>query len=334
MNSGATAALYWYTPHFHGNQVFYDLFTQWFGSTKSVGMPGCTEATNTTRSCIWSLRSPTGQPYYTTSIEFRQGLVDNYNYDYLGKVYFGNVVPLTGNIPIYRLDSASGAGFLTANKAEYDALAANGWTARGVDFYADPGQSNSGYPIYRLYSPATQIHQWVAGIAERTALINQGYNYEGVAFTSISSMRQEVAPPAGQELVYRFGDMPGNTHFWTRDVYERDQMIQAGYHYEGVSWRAIQASTSVPVYRLYAPGLRAHLLTSDAYEKSVLIGSSGGWQDEGVAFYSNPSSAGVPVYRLYSPITYEHLFTADAYEKSVLTQNGTYRSEGNAWYQP
>ncbi len=42
MNSGATAALYWYTPHFHGNQVFYDLFTQWFGSTKSVGMPGCT----------------------------------------------------------------------------------------------------------------------------------------------------------------------------------------------------------------------------------------------------------------------------------------------------
>jgi hypothetical protein len=31
MDSGATAALYWYTPHFHGNQSFFDLFTGWFG---------------------------------------------------------------------------------------------------------------------------------------------------------------------------------------------------------------------------------------------------------------------------------------------------------------
>jgi hypothetical protein len=33
MDTGATASLYWYTPHFHGNQMFYDVFTTWFGST-------------------------------------------------------------------------------------------------------------------------------------------------------------------------------------------------------------------------------------------------------------------------------------------------------------
>lgn len=33
MDSGATAALYWYTPHFHGNQNFVSLFSQWFGDT-------------------------------------------------------------------------------------------------------------------------------------------------------------------------------------------------------------------------------------------------------------------------------------------------------------
>ena len=33
MDNGATAALYWYTPHFSGNQSFYDLFTGWFGPT-------------------------------------------------------------------------------------------------------------------------------------------------------------------------------------------------------------------------------------------------------------------------------------------------------------
>jgi len=32
MDTGATAALYWYTPHFHGNQVFDDIFQSWFGS--------------------------------------------------------------------------------------------------------------------------------------------------------------------------------------------------------------------------------------------------------------------------------------------------------------
>jgi hypothetical protein len=33
MDTGGTAALYWYTPHFHGNENFVDLFTNWFGST-------------------------------------------------------------------------------------------------------------------------------------------------------------------------------------------------------------------------------------------------------------------------------------------------------------
>lgn len=32
MDDGATAALYWYTPHFSGNQSFYSIFTGWFGS--------------------------------------------------------------------------------------------------------------------------------------------------------------------------------------------------------------------------------------------------------------------------------------------------------------
>jgi hypothetical protein len=30
MDTGATAALYWYTPHFHGNQLFSDTFQSWF----------------------------------------------------------------------------------------------------------------------------------------------------------------------------------------------------------------------------------------------------------------------------------------------------------------
>jgi hypothetical protein len=35
MDDGATAALYWYTPHFSGNQHFVSLFTSWFGNPSS-----------------------------------------------------------------------------------------------------------------------------------------------------------------------------------------------------------------------------------------------------------------------------------------------------------
>jgi hypothetical protein len=33
LQNGATAALYWYTPHFNGNRSFFNTFTSWFGST-------------------------------------------------------------------------------------------------------------------------------------------------------------------------------------------------------------------------------------------------------------------------------------------------------------
>jgi hypothetical protein len=332
IESGATAALYWYTPHFHGNQVFYDLYTQWFGSTKSVALQGCEEATNTTRSCIWYLASPTAQPYYTSSNAVRQSLVDNDNYAYLRKAFYGNGIQLAGNVPIYRLDKPGGGSFLTASLSEYNFLASNGFTGQGVDFYADPGETNTGYPVYRLYSTSTQMHRWVASIGERNDLVSQGYNYEGVAFTSISPVRQEVAPPAGQELVYRFGGMPGNKHFWTRDVYERDQMIRSSYRYEGAAWRAVQGTTAAPVYRLYSVSAKSHLFTADAHEMQVL--NNGGWNYEGIAWYASPSTAGAPVYRLYSTRTFEHFFTTDAYERSVQVGNGSFLSEGTAWYQP
>lgn len=36
MGSGATAALYWYTPHLHGNQSFVSIYEGWFGSTQGL----------------------------------------------------------------------------------------------------------------------------------------------------------------------------------------------------------------------------------------------------------------------------------------------------------
>jgi|GEM_PF-1589806 len=46
MESGATAALYRYTPHFHGNQNFVNIFESWFGGTISALFYSCHNATN------------------------------------------------------------------------------------------------------------------------------------------------------------------------------------------------------------------------------------------------------------------------------------------------
>jgi hypothetical protein len=46
MDSGSTAALYWYTPHFSGNQHFVDIFTQWFGGTVSSSYFACHNGSN------------------------------------------------------------------------------------------------------------------------------------------------------------------------------------------------------------------------------------------------------------------------------------------------
>lgn len=39
MSNGTTAALYTYTPHFHGNENFSEIFTRWFGGTYSDAQP-------------------------------------------------------------------------------------------------------------------------------------------------------------------------------------------------------------------------------------------------------------------------------------------------------
>ncbi|HSX33082.1 MAG TPA: hypothetical protein VLF91_01970 [Candidatus Saccharimonadales bacterium] len=55
MDTGATASLYWYTPHFSGNQNFFTIYSNWFGSPiipnytwQVVGQYAYTDQTKTT----------------------------------------------------------------------------------------------------------------------------------------------------------------------------------------------------------------------------------------------------------------------------------------------
>lgn len=298
-------------------------------------IPGCREATNTTISCVWRLYN-SGTKKYTmaTSFDERNKLIAQ-GYLYQNTAFFGNhrSAGRQGNIPVYEVRNSQNGSLITANENEYASLKAAGWRDMGVVFRADPGHSNTGLRVHRLYNSSTQTHLWTTDTNEIRRLQNSGYINEGVAFTSISTVRQEVAPPTGQELTYRFTKMPGNRHFWTKDVYERDSMIRAGYKYEGVAWRVSQKATSLPVYRLYSPTMKKHLYTTDAYEKDVLNRTSS-WRYEGIAWYSNPSHGGDPVFRLYSPHNAAHFYTTSPHERDKLKNSGSYRYEGVSWRQP
>lgn len=224
---------------------------------------------------------------------------------------------------------------LTANRVEYDILRGAGWTDSGVAFYANPGYSNAGVTVYRLFNPATSSHVFTSDGTESKKLQSQGLVLEGPAFAAISTVRQERAAPEGQHLVYRFGNMPGNTHFWTTDVYERDAMIRAGYRYEGASWRvhAAKRTSTVEVYRLYSPTMRKHLYTKDASERDSLNNTSS-WNYEGVAFYGGSDNSKSPLYRLYLTYNHAHFLTESAHERDELVRRGVAVYEGVAWYQP
>lgn len=333
VQNGSTASLYYFTPFINGNRSFYNRFTEWFGSTRISALPGCNEATNTTRACIWHLISPTGKPYYTASVLRRDYLAMDLDYSFQSSLFFGNAVQLAGNIPVYRLETTGGGSFITSDKNEYDTLSSSGYTASGIDFWADPANSNSGYPVYRLYSSGSETHRWTGNSNDINFLTSNGYVVEGVAFTSISPVRQEVAPPVDRQLTYRFYIPQSHNHLWTNSILERDSMILAGYQYEGVSWHTHLSSSKKPVYRLFAPSLKKHLYTTDESERSALI-ASGGYNYEGVSFYVEPVATAKPVYRLYAPSLGKHHFTLDANERNVLLSSGKWNDEGIAWYQP
>ena len=179
------------------------------------------------------------------------------------------------------------------------------------------------------YTPNTAALQSTgAGDSCSTYGIRNFYQNFEKWFYAPTSYDTSSPPPI---YTYRFGNMPNNTHFWTKDAYEKDSMIRDGYRYEGTGWRVSPDPTPFPVYRLYHPGIRQHLFTRDAWEVHALT-TSAEWRHEGIAWYA--TTVGEPVYRLYSPLNNEHFFTTDAYERSVLIGNGTFRDEGIGWSQP
>ncbi|GAB2024648.1 hypothetical protein OfM1_07190 [Lactovum odontotermitis] len=115
-------------------------------------------------------------------------------------------------------------------------------------------------------------------------------------------------------------------HFYTARIAEKDNLVAAGWRYEGIGW--VAPDSGEPVYRLYNANAGDHHYTKIAYEKDQLIAA--GWHDEGIAWYSGGA---VPLYRAYNPnvTAGAHNYTTSDFEQNSLLAAG-WNDEGIAWY--
>lgn len=128
--------------------------------------------------------------------------------------------------------------------------------------------------MYRLYSPNSGEHFYTASPVERQAVIDAGWNDEGIGWT---------APTQGIQVYRLYNSFAGEHHYTSSEV-ERDALVAAGWTLEEGGWFS-DSSESVPLYRAYNPNAYAnnHHYTTDRGEFETLLGL--GWQDEGVGWH-------------------------------------------------
>ena len=129
--------------------------------------------------------------------------------------------------------------------------------------------------------------------------------------------------------MYRLFNPNSGEHFYTGSQVERDNLVSAGWNYEGVAW--IAPTSGTPVYRVFNPNNGDHHYTPSELERDNLIAA--GWNYEGIGWYSAPST-GTPLYRLYNPNCTgagSHHYTSSSEERDYLVSVG-WNYEGIGWY--
>ena len=150
-------------------------------------------------------------------------------------------------------------------------------------------------------------------------------NTELLGSAEVSGQITVLSPSVPMHRMY---DPNSGEHFYTGADLERDFLVAAGWHYEGVGFNFPREGA--PVHRLYEPVHGEHLYTMDEAEMNKLLGW--GWSYEGVAFNSAGSDA-VPQHRLHNPNAKRggYHFTGSEIERDILISVG-WIYEGIGWY--
>ena len=232
LNNGATASLYRYTPHFHGNQNFriiMNLFTDpdvaWNASS-IIQDSIFSNQTTLTEQQIQSFLVSRGS-YLATYKETKNIVVGPDSYR----------CPAINLIPVYRFRNVKGFYFYTISEAEKNNIIAkwpNTYKYEGVNYNLNYTSGRNTTPLYRFYNYSNGSHLFTASEVEKNNIISKlGYRFkfEGIAwYVGMSSYN---AFP-----VYRFRNING-TYFYTANEAEKNNIItklSATYKLEGINY--------------------------------------------------------------------------------------------------
>lgn len=152
---------------------------------------------------------------------------------------------------------------------------------------------------------------------------------EGVDQNAATETATPVNATADAIDVYRIYNPNSGEHFYTLNGYEKNQLVELGWWYEGIAFRA--TATGTPIYRLYNPNSGEHFYTHQAQEQAHLV--SQGWQAEGIG-WQTVATSDYPVYRVYNPNDRgagAHHYTMASEERDHLVASG-WQAEGVSWY--
>lgn len=206
--------------------------------------------------------------------------------------------------------------------------------------YAQPTLYAMKWDYARANAKGECWHQYCTGVSWHTQIadiMNRGYAYAGVEPVYnyvIPEYQGSSGPDTNVRAMYRLYNPNSGEHFYTASVGERSDLVYAGWHYEGIAWKAPKTS-GAPVYRLYSG--TDHHYTLDSKERDWLV--TQGWKYEGVGWYSDEAK-GTVLYRLFNPNVQptapcnnsgSHHYTTDASERDRLVSVG-WIYEGNCWH--
>jgi hypothetical protein len=180
MDTGPTAALYWYTPHFHGNQNFVSIFEGWFGSTQT---PSTCTGTESQGSTVMRLYNPRTFEHFYTAYTCDINFLQRIGYQFEGSVFNTTDCNLSFAQPIYRYyNPYTGQHTWEATNIPQTQLDADktGYRVEAGKVFCvlQAGVPNS-HEIVRFYNPKTYLHIWtpVPNLSDYNLLVGQaGYS--------------------------------------------------------------------------------------------------------------------------------------------------------------
>ena len=172
-------------------------------------------------------------------------------------------------------------------------------------------------------------------VGTATATIKGIGNYQGTRDAKFNIKEQSGGgsgpspePTPTRLFMYRLYNPWSGEHFYTSDATERDEVMAAGWTFEGDGW--VSPPTGEPVFRMYNRYGGEHHYTLDEAERDYLVEM--GWEYEGIGWYSDPAKT-IPLYRQYNPYAFSnnHNYTVSTDERDMLVGLG-WIDEGIAWY--